>query len=166
MATVVTRSLCTGEIVECPWQKLILPQLKQCEKKAFAPNEALDFDLELKKRSVTIVVIIENTSSPSTAPDLVAYLVLQHVRLTSSILLQKVCVSKNYRRQRVARSMLQFEINHLERRCSKILLWVRDSNTVAIELYKSLDFKKVSEVDDYYGLGQKGIQMCLDLWQA
>ena len=165
MATIVTRSLRTGESMECSWQEVVLPQIKRCEKKNFTSTEALDFEIELKKRNVTMVITLQYATSPSTAPDLVAYLVLQHAKSTSSVLLHKICVSKSYRRQGIAKSMLQFEIKNLKRRSSRIQLWVHQSNTAATELYKSLGFGKVSELDDYYGPGQKGIRMSLDLWQ-
>ena len=166
MATIVIRSLSTGKSVECSWQEAILPQVKQCEKKNFPSNEALDFEIELKKRSVVMVVMLKIPTSPLTTPDLVGYLVLQHMKSLNSVLLHKICISKRYRRQRLAKSMLQFEIEKLKERHSKIQLWVHRSNTAAIELYKSLDFEKVSDVDDYYGPGRSGIQMALELWQT
>ena len=113
-----------------------------------------------------MVAMLQNATLPSTAPDLVGYLVLQHAKSLNSVLLHKICVSKEYRRQGVAKSMLQFEIEKLKRHCSKIQLWVHQNNIAAIELYKSLGFEKVSEVDDYYGPGRKGTQMSLELWQS
>ena len=45
----------------------ILDQVKHAERKSFPRNEALDFDLELKKRNTELIVVVDDTE-PSSSP--------------------------------------------------------------------------------------------------
>ena len=166
MATVVTRFLATGENVQCSWREVILPQIKQCEKKNFPSSETFNFEVELKKKNIVMVVILRNNNLSATKPELVAYLILSHPKAGHTALLHKVCVVKEYRCQGIAKLTLQSEIEKLKRQCSKIQLWVHKDNTPAMELYKSLGFESVREVENYYGPGRIGIQMSLSLLQS
>ena len=144
----------------------MLPQIKQCEKKCFPSNEALNCELELKKRNVRVVVILHDGFS-SSRQQLVAYLVFSHPKAGRTILLHKVCVVKDYRRQGVAKLALQYEIERLRRQpSSEIQLWVHKNNTAATELYRSVGFEIVKEIGDYYGPGRAGAQMSLILSQS
>lgn len=163
----MTRSLLTGEKVQCSWREHVLPQIKQCEKKCFPSNEALNFELELKKVNVHVAVILHGDFLSSTRQQLVAYLLFSHPRAGSTILLHKVCVVKDYRSQGIAKLALQREIERLRRQSSsEIRLWVHKTNTAATELYKSVGFRIVKEIGDYYGPGRAGAQMSLSLLQS
>ena len=166
MATVVTRALLTDEKVHCSWRELVLPQIKQCEKKCFPSNEALNFELELKKRNVHLVVILHDDFLSSKRQQLVGYLLFSHPKAENVILLHKLCVVKDYRRQGIAKLALQREMERLKRQHSCIRLWVHKENTAATELYKSLGFKIVKEIEDYYGPGRAGAQMSLSPLQS
>ncbi|KAI4231603.1 MAG: hypothetical protein L6R40_007692 [Gallowayella cf. fulva] len=73
---------------------MILNQIKHAEKKMFPRSEALDFDLELKKRNTELVVVLDMVT-PSQAPALVAYAVYGHTSTLSS--LHKLVVLERYR---------------------------------------------------------------------
>ena len=166
MATIVTRSLLTGERLQCSWRDVVLPQIKQCERKSFPSNEAFNFEVELKKRNIDMVVILHNEDPVAKRPQLVAYLIFSHRKAGHAVLLHKICVVKEYRHQGIAKLTLRSEITRLRRQCSKIQLWVHRGNAAAITLYQSLGFETVNEVENYYGPGRTGMEMILNLVQT
>ena len=166
MATIVTQSLLTSEKVKCSWHEVVLPQMKQCEKRCFPSTEAFNFDIELKKRNAHVIVILHGEEAVAKTPRLVAYLIFTRPKAGTTVSLHKICVAKKYRRQGVAKQTLRSEIEILKRHCSKIQLMVHHDNTAAIALYQSLGFEKVNEIENYYSPGRRGIQMTLDLAQT
>ena len=74
-----------------------------------------------------------------------------------------VAVLPDFRRQGIAREfMRQIEQWSKERGASAMMLEVEQSNSAAIELYKSLGFMKISVRMDYYGPGQDAFVMRKD----
>jgi ribosomal-protein-alanine N-acetyltransferase len=75
-----------------------------------------------------------------------------------------VAVLPDFRRQGIAREfMRQIELWSKERGASAMMLEVEQSNSAAIELYKSLGYMKISVRMDYYGPGQDAFVMRKDL---
>ncbi|KAL8942950.1 MAG: hypothetical protein Q9216_001365 [Gyalolechia sp. 2 TL-2023] len=127
----------------------ILDQVKHAEKKVFPRSEVLNFDIELKRRNVELIVVLD-TSGSSSAPCLAAYAVFAHT--PKLVLLHKVCVLEKYRRRGVAKKMLLSEHERLARRgCGKVQLWVDQDRIPARRLYESIGFEAVGRVEDYYG---------------
>jgi len=74
-----------------------------------------------------------------------------------------VAVLSDFRRQGIAREfMRQIEQWSKERGASAMMLEVEQSNSAAIELYKSLGYMKISVRMDYYGPGQDAFVMRKD----
>ena len=74
-----------------------------------------------------------------------------------------VAVLPDFRRQGIAREfMRQIEQWSKERGASAMMLEVEQSNSAAIELYKSLGYMKISVRMDYYGPGQDAFVMRKD----
>jgi ribosomal-protein-alanine N-acetyltransferase len=74
-----------------------------------------------------------------------------------------VAVLPDFRRQGIAREFMhQIEQWSKERGASAMMLEVEQSNSAAIELYKSLGYKKISVRMDYYGPGQDAFVMRKD----
>lgn len=139
----------------------ILDQVKHAEKKVFPRSEALDFDIELKKRNAELIVVLE-TSGSSPFPCLAAYAVFVHT--PKVVLLHKVCVLEKYRRRGLARRMLLSQHQRLARRgCSKVQLWVDEDRTPARGLYESIGFQAIDRVQHYYGPNRMALKMILQL---
>ena len=164
MATVVTLSLQTGKHLPVSKQA-VLPQIERAEKKNFARHEAFDFHLELKKRKVDLFIILrEDGISPGETPVVAAYSVFVHSKPGNIVMLHKICVLEDFRRQGIAKKILATQIEkYTSRGCSKIQLWVDEQNMPARSLYESAGFQATNKVDDYYSPGRTGLQMSLDL---
>jgi ribosomal protein S18 acetylase RimI-like enzyme len=140
----------------------LLTQVKRAEKKTFSRDEAMDFDMELKKRNTELIVVLEKNESLHVHEIVSAYLL--YARLHGVALLHKVCTLEGYQRQGIARRMLSRLKNNLQSQgCEKLQLWVDESRTPARSLYESLDFRITDRARDYYGPGRTGIKMVLDL---
>ena len=73
----------------------VLTQVKRAEKTTFAQIEALDLDLELKKRNTNLVVLLGDVARPDVAA-VSANLIYARTQKTG--LLHNVCVLRDYRR--------------------------------------------------------------------
>lgn len=143
------------------WRDVILPQVEKCERKSFTTTEIFDFKFELKKKNVSMIAMLKDGEHPA---QVMGYMVLMTPKFGRTITLHKICVQRENRRQGLARMMLSAQIeNSRQQSTSRILLWVRRDNVSAIKLYETLGFENVSENQDYYGPGQPGIHMALDL---
>ena len=66
--------------------------------------------------------------------------------------LDKVAVKKEYRNQKIASNLIdEFEKSVKAKGVKEVLLEVRRSNLPAINLYKSKNYKQISERKNYYG---------------
>jgi ribosomal-protein-alanine N-acetyltransferase len=69
----------------------------------------------------------------------------------------KIAISPNYRGKKLGKKLLKYIIENLDK---NLLLEVRESNKVAINLYESLGFEKISIRKGYYGdTGEDGVVM-------
>lgn len=157
-------SLRTGKHLPVSKQT-VLPQVERAEKKNFARHEAFDFHLELKKRNVHLVIILKDDGNqPKETPVVVAYSVFVHSKPGNFVLLHKICVLEDFRRQGIATKILATQTaKYTSRGCSKIQLWVDEQNMPARSLYESAGFKEMDRVEDYYAPGRTGLQMALEL---
>ena len=164
MATVVILSLQTGKHLPLSKQA-VLPQIERAEKKNFARHEAFDFHLELNKRNVDLVIILKDDGiSTSESPLVAAYSVFVHSKPGNLVMLHKICVLEDFRRQGIAKKILATQTEkYTSRGFSKIQLWVDEQNMPARSLYESAGFQETNKVDDYYAPGRTGLQMSLDL---
>ncbi len=164
MATILTMSLQTGKHL-CVSKQAVLPQVERAEKKNFARHEAFNFHLELKKRNVDLVIILKDDGiPPRETPMVAAYSVFVHSKPGNFVMLHKICVLDDFRRQGIAKKILATQAEkYTNRGCSKIQLWVDEQNMPARSLYESVGFQKMNKVDNYYAPGRTGIQMSLDL---
>lgn len=135
----------------------LLTQVKRAEKKIFARNEMLDFDLELQKRNTNLAIVLD-CSSLSGVAAVASYLL--YARTQKTVLLHKVCTLESYRRQGIAKALVQMHLNRLKGQ--KIHLWVDEANVPARYLYASVGFDGVDRVEDYYCPGRNGIRMISD----
>ncbi|KAL9131776.1 MAG: hypothetical protein Q9217_000381 [Psora testacea] len=166
MATVFCSSMHTGTKLVLPRDEMIA-QVIRCEKQTFSRNEVLDFDIELKKRNLELIIVVDDGSMALTKQadvDVAAYMVLSFTKPGNRVTLHKICVQPKYRAQGLASRILRAQIEILKRRgCSKLQLWVDESNNLARRLYVRTGFQKVNSVVDYYAPGRTGVQMVFQL---
>lgn len=166
MANIIVKSLRTGNKLRLAKEDLIhqVQHVQHVEKKTFARCEAMDFDTELQKRNMDLVIIVDDSAVvTSLRPKLVAYMVFVHLKTGNAVLLHKLCVSEEYRGRGIAKTVLETQAEVLKKQgCTKIQLWVDAGNVPARRLYKGLGLEEVSKVNDYYAVGRTGVQM---LWR-
>ena len=167
MATIIIISLQTGKHLPVSKQA-VLPQVERAEKKNFARHEAFDFQLELKKRNVDLVIILKDDGiSPREIPTVAAYSVFVHSKPGNCVMLHKICVLEDFRRRGIAKKILVTQTQkYASRGCSKIQLWVDEQNKSARSLYESAGFQEMKKVENYYAPGRTGLQMSLDLMSS
>ena len=160
MANVIIKSLHTGKILQGGKGEL-LQQVQHVEKKSFPRREALDFSIEVQKRNMDLVIIVDDAGITETArPNIVAYMVFAHLKAGKAVLLHKICVHDEFRRRGIARIVLRTQAERLRKQgCTKIQLWVDEANVPARCLYNTIGFEEMSRVNDYYAVGRTGIQM-------
>lgn len=74
-----------------------------------------------------------------------------------------LAVAPAYRSRGIGRRLLRRLLLRLERNgVVRVFLMVRESNDVAIALYRSLGFRRVRRVPEYYGDGETAIRMRLE----
>lgn len=135
--------------------------VKHAEKRTFPRIEVFDFDSELKKHNTELMIILDEALLPKSTA-LVAYSV--YARHKKTVLLHKLCVLEQYRRQGVASRILKMQIERVGcRGCESVQLWVDEKRMPAVGLYAGLGFKEVDRVEDYYAPGRTGIRMLLPL---
>ena len=141
----------------------LLDQVKRAERRTFPRDEAMDFDLELKKRNTELIAVLADPQSTEDCErSLAGYLV--YARLHGIALLHKVCVLEGHQRQGIARSILSMLKDRLQSQgCERLQLWVDEARKPARALYESMGFKITDRARDYYGPGRTGIKMVLDL---
>ena len=138
----------------------LLTQVKHAEKTAFARNEALDFDLELKKRNANLAFVVDRSAEPSCAA-VAAYFI--YVRTQKTVSVHKVCVLQDYRRRGIATALLKMHVSRFKDWiCRKAQLWLDEAIMPAKKLYTSAGFVETDRVEGYYAPGRNGIKMVLE----
>ena len=163
MATLTIYNLLLDSIVHRKATTELIEQVKCVEKRIFPKDEAMDFEMELKKRTTEMwIVVDEGEEDSSHLAPVTAYMLM--ARVHGVALLHKICVVEGYQRRRIASKMISKLRDRLQSQgCEKIQLWVDYQRTPAIRLYTSLGFKDVDRSRDYYGPGRHGLQMVYEL---
>ena len=160
MATIVLYHINTREVAIGIDLAAFIAQLKSAEKKAFPKTEALDFDVELKKRNTNLIAMV-GISPKAFVPAsslLVSYLLYTHFHGT--ILLHKLCTVERYQREGHARHLLTILRDRtLNQGFKTIQLWVDEKRLAARSLYESMGYSEVHRVMNYYGPDRTGIKM-------
>ena len=144
-----------------PSKRDLIAQVKQAERKAFPRNEALDFDAELSKRNVELLLVIEDAPMMS-QQKVVAYSVVTRTR--SIAFLHKLCVLELYRRRGIGIRLLRFSLEKPKRSgCSKMQLWVDERREAAKSLYSKVGFEELERIRDYYAPNRPAIKMVLQM---
>jgi ribosomal protein S18 acetylase RimI-like enzyme len=125
------------------------------EKRTFPASEALDINYELKKWNCVLRCI-------RLAEQVVGYSLCVHIKRATQ--LHKLCVAKNWQRQRLGQKLMEDLIDtERSRGAAEISLWVDPARLPAMALYSKCGFLEVSSVEDYYGPGRQGIKMKKEL---
>lgn len=157
MASISCHALQDGRKLKLPMDSL-LTQIRLCEKQNFSRTEALDFEVELKKRNVQLKVVVDAERN------LVAYMLLAFSSPGRVANLHKICVLTSQRKKGVATEMLNELIKALRARgCMRVQLWVDEQNHPARNLYSKLGFEKLQSISEYYGTGRTGLHHILCL---
>lgn len=162
MAAINCLSLDLYGLVKAPPPRTdIITWVKHAERRNFPRNEAFDFDTELTKRNMELIVLLDESLFPNSKA-LIAYLVFARNQRTA--LLHKMCVLEEHRRQGIATRILKVQIEKLRsQNCSRILLWVDEMRMPARRLYAGLGFNDLDRMEDYYAPGRVGVRMILSL---
>ena len=141
----------------------LIDQVRRAERKTFPRDEAMDFDLELKKCNTELIIVLAAEESAADHKLSLAGC-LVYARLHGIALLHKVCVLEGYQRHGIARRMLSRLTDKLQGQgCERLQLWVDEARKPARALYEAMDFKTSDRATDYYGPGRTGIKMILEL---
>ena len=141
--------------------KDVLVLVKKCERRTFPHTEALDFEVEVRKRNVEVRIYLDDSVVPSDL-QLAAYLVFTFSKNGNVVLLHKICVEPTFRTRGIGSMVLSEAITSVQARGGrKLRLWVDEKNTIAMKLYEASGFQMVSSRPDYYGPGRIGISMQL-----
>lgn len=133
-------------------------QVAKLERKNFPSSEGFDYDVELRKKSIGLIVAFRET-----APNVVvAYLVYQRVKRVTW--LHKLCVVEEERQKGIGRSLIHALRHQMESSgCERIQLWVDEHRIPAKALYDSLGFSQVEHRPNYYAPGRSGLKMELTI---
>ena len=161
MATITIYDIALNTVPKDSHPPDFLEQIRKVERRTFPKDEAMDFEMELKKRNTEITIVL-GESDEEAKPRVVAYML--YARLHGIALLQKICVLESYQRRGTARKMLSMLKTKLESQgCERLQLWVDMARKPARSLYASLGFRESDRSRDYYAPGRHGIKMVLDL---
>ena len=75
----------------------VLEAVKRIERRVFPKQDAMDFDVELKKSNTEMMVVLDDEVSGVMESLVVAYMLF--ARVHGVTLLHKICVSESHRRQ-------------------------------------------------------------------
>lgn len=145
---------------QLPAQERIIAGQKvaRLERKIFPANESFDYEVELKKKNIGLILAFQN-DDPET---LIGYLVYQ--RMKRLAWLHKLCVIEPQRKKGIGRSLLCTMQKQMERGGGEsILLWVDEHRTPARALYESCGFQQIEVRPDYYAPGRAGLKLELEI---
>ena len=145
-----------------PTSDRLLAAVKQAEKRTFPPNEAFDFDAEMKKRTTNVYGVHCRSAGSDGRIELCGYAVYVRSKLATRI--HKVCVLEGYRRQGVGRWMMERLLEELVKAsAASVDLWVDTSRIPARQLYACCGFHEMDTVRGYYSPTRDAVRMELRL---
>jgi ribosomal protein S18 acetylase RimI-like enzyme len=133
-------------------------KVAKLEKKVFPAIEHFNYDVELKKKNIGVIVAFKENDADS----LVAYLVYQ--RMKRLAWLHKLCVVEQEREKGLGKALIHSLRRHMEKSgCHTIVLWVDENRQPARALYKSCGFQQTECRPDYYGSGRTALKLELSV---
>jgi ribosomal protein S18 acetylase RimI-like enzyme len=113
----------------------------------------------LVERGTGEIVVAEGHGAP-----LLGVLVLGRRRGTSAARITSLGVHPVARRRGVARLLLEYALDYAHRHaCVRLTLEVRRDNAPAVALYRAAGFAVIARLPSYYGLGEDGLRMEVQL---
>ncbi|KAA8619484.1 acetyltransferase [Pyrenophora tritici-repentis] len=132
----------------------IAEKVAKLEKKVFPAIEHFNYDVELKKKNIGLLLVFKE----SDADTLAAYLVYQ--RMKRIAWLHKLCVVEQEREKGLGKSLIHSLRRHMEKGgCHTIFLWVDANRKPARALYNSCGFQQFECRPDYYGPGRTALKL-------
>jgi ribosomal protein S18 acetylase RimI-like enzyme len=129
----------------------IAERVAKLERKIFPPSEGFDYDVELKKKNIGLILAFKEAN-------IVAYLVYQ--RMKRVIWLHKLCVVEQERQKGIGRCLIHSLRHQMESSGGEsIQLWVDKHRLPARALYDACGFQQVELRADYYAPGRAGLKM-------
>lgn len=151
--------------VKLPSKKLgadsdfLLSSIKKVEKRTFPSNEALDFNVELPKRTTNLWCAITQADKKL---ELFGYVVYGRSKLVTRV--HKVCVVEEQRGKGIGKWMLGLVLVDLKKGgAGTVDLWVDKNKEVARRLYITCGFRERETVENYYSPGRDAIRMAIEL---
>jgi ribosomal protein S18 acetylase RimI-like enzyme len=136
----------------------IAQKVARLERKVFPAIEHFNYDVELKKKNIGVILAFKE-DDPDT---LVAYLVYQ--RMKRLAWLHKLCVVEQEREKGLGKALIHSLRRHMEKGgCHTIILWVDENRQPARALYKSCGFEQTECRPDYYGPGRTALKLELSV---
>jgi ribosomal protein S18 acetylase RimI-like enzyme len=130
------------------------------ERKVFPSNEGFDYDVELKKKNIGLILAFKEDDSDQ----LMAYLVYQ--RMKRVIWLHKLCVVDQERRKGVGKCLIHALRHQMQKSGGgNIQLWVDEHRQPARALYEACGFQQTEVRSAYYAPGRAGVKMELSIGQ-
>lgn len=128
--------------------------IAKLERKIFPSSEGFDYDVELKKKNIGVLLAFRDAEPDS----IVAYLV--HQRIKRVIWLHKLCVVEHERQKGIGNCLIHALRHQMESRGGEsIQLWVDEHRQPARALYDSCGFEQIETRSDYYAPGRAGLKM-------
>ncbi|KAJ4985235.1 hypothetical protein SVAN01_09277 [Stagonosporopsis vannaccii] len=159
MATVSASIAPPGVVLQvlttCPPKdrEALASKVAKLEKKIFPSSEAFEYNVELKKKNIGLVL-----ASREGSQELIGYLVFQ--RQKSLAWLHKLATIEQERGKGIARCLIHSLCQQMKKGgCRTIVLWVDEARNPARALYTSCGFHEIERLQDYYGPGRTAIKM-------
>ncbi|KAL5120495.1 hypothetical protein ACEQ8H_001513 [Pleosporales sp. CAS-2024a] len=128
------------------------------ERKVFPKDEGFNYDIELKKKNIGLILTVNEGASDQ----LVAYLVYQRMRRV--VWLHKLCVVEQERKKGIGRCLVHALRDQMEKGGGEtIQLWVDEHRQPAKSLYEACGFVLVETRPAYYAPGRAGLKMELPI---
>lgn len=132
----------------------VADKVVKLERRTFPSNEAFNYDVELKKKNIGVIVAYTECDKNNIA----AYLVYQ--RMKRVIWLHKLCVVEQERKKGIGRCLVHTLRHQMQSRGGEsIQLWVDEHRKPARALYDSCGFQQVELRTNYYAPGRAGLKM-------
>ncbi|KAF1921906.1 acetyltransferas-like protein [Ampelomyces quisqualis] len=130
---------------------IVAAKVARLEKKIFPANEGFDYDVELKKKNIGLLLAFKEG-------DVVAYLVNQ--RIKRMVWLHKLCVIEQERQKGIAKCLMHALCQQTGKSGGEsIQLWVDEHREPARALYSALGFRQIELRQAYYAPGRAGLKM-------
>jgi ribosomal protein S18 acetylase RimI-like enzyme len=139
-------------------RSVLAGKVAKLERKVFPANEGFDYDVELKKKNIGLIL----AHREGDAHQVVAYLVYQ--RMKRVVWLHKLCVVEQERQKGVGKCLIHALRHQMEKSGGEsIQLWVDEHRAPARALYNLCGFQQIEVRPAYYAPGRAGIKLELPI---